>query len=135
MEYVDLREIDNDIKTLSDLNDKELKYICSISTNDSFQFSNNPNCTYFYTTKKEPFSLENSIFDCCLHINYEYYKENFDEIIKKIFSIIKEITSNTITLYREFINEGTVKAIVSNSNIKNIRLGLNGDYILEKKNL
>ena len=133
MEYVDLREIDNDIKTLSDLNDKELKYICSISTNDSFQFSNKPNCTYFYTTKKEPFSLENSIFDCSLHINYEYYKENFNEIIKKICSIIKEITSNTITLYREFINEDTVKAIVSNSNIKNIRLGLNGDYILEKR--
>ncbi len=132
MEYIDCRKIDKDITKLANLEDDRLKYIFSICTNDNFQFTNKPGYIYYYTTKDEPFSLENSIFDSSLHINYDYYIDNTKEIIDKICSIIKSLTGDSISLCKEFITKETIESIVSNYNIKNVRLGFSDNYILEK---
>lgn len=132
MEYFDLTKIGEDITKLANLDDSRLKYIYSIRTNDDFEFSNKPNCIYQYTTKDTPFSLEKSIFDSALHINYDYFQENFKEIIDKVCAILKGLVSNDISLDKELITKETIEAIAFNQNIHRVTLGLNDKYILEK---
>lgn len=132
MEYIDLTKTDEDITKLANLNDSRLKYIYSIRTNDDFEFSNKPNYICQYTTKDSPFSLEKSIFDSALHINYDYFQENFKEIIDKVCVILKGLVINDISLDKEFITKETMEAIVVNQNIHRVILGLNYKYRLEK---
>ncbi len=132
MKYIYLAETNKDITVLDNINDSRLKYIYAIRTNDDFEFSNRPDYIYKYTTEDNPFSLEKSIFDSALHINYDYFQENSKEIIDKVCAIIKGLASNTISLDKEFITKETMEAIVVNQNIHRVTLGLNDKYILEK---
>ena len=133
MKYIDLTEVNKDVIKLVNLDDERLKYIRFISTNDDVTVFNNPHCIFQYTTKDSPFSLENSIFDSTLHINYDYFKEHDKEIMDRIATILKGLGSDEIFLSKEFITKEIVESIALNQNIHSVSLGLNGNYVLEKE--
>ena len=131
MKYIDLTKTHENVVKIANLDDSMLKYISSIRTNDDFEVSNKPNCIYQYTTKYNPFSLEKIIFDSVLHINYDYFQENFEELIDKVCDILKELVSSYISLDKEFITKETMETIAVNQNINKVTLAIDSKDLLE----
>lgn len=130
MNYIDITKYNKDVIKIDSLDN--LDSVTSILTKDEFISSNNPNYTYYYTTKEYPFTLEKQIYGKTLHINYEYYLEHEDEINLKLANLLKNNKTNGLSLSSYFIDNSIIEAISSNNNILSLNLGVKENYILEK---